>query len=138
MWGLCRWRASQCLAASTESSGLVSGHECFEGVSGELSINHCAKSEERLASFPIERFRINIILESAGSLRLDPWEEDGFKRLEAFPASQASDAPYGQDALGKGIGIHVNAKCGRCLVPSVDLNTVSDDGDCQCSRGTGR
>ncbi|PWN43392.1 hypothetical protein IE81DRAFT_322458 [Ceraceosorus guamensis] len=98
--------------------------ECFT-VPG--SLNREFWTEERLSRFPIERFRINIILESAGNNKLDPWEEDGFKRIEAFPASQASHAPFGPDARGNGVGIHVNAKCGRCLVPSVDLNTGKRD-----------
>lgn len=80
---------------------------------------------ERLRNLAIERFRINVIVSSKEDAPqpLEAWEEDAWTHLEVF--DKGSTPPMGLAARGKGVGIDCNAHCGRCLVPSVDLETVS-------------
>lgn len=82
---------------------------------------------ERLRSLAIERFRINVIVASPAIAPqpVEAWEEDAWTHLEVF--EQGTTPPVGAAAHGKGVGIDCNARCGRCLVPSVDPETGKRD-----------
>ncbi|PWN24926.1 hypothetical protein BDZ90DRAFT_256150 [Jaminaea rosea] len=84
-------------------------------------------SPEHIETLPIIRFRPNILLESPDLL---PWEEDGFTELEIFDtaSSSANTPPYGASAIGAGrFGITCMARCGRCLVTTIDPETGVKD-----------
>ncbi|MCO5585537.1 hypothetical protein L7F22_039470 [Adiantum nelumboides] len=89
---------------------------------------------QALESFPIERFRPNILVESFNddhgrdiNKALVPWEEDAWTHIEVFDgrtsAASGKDAGgigFGSSIIGKGTSIDCVARCGRCLVPNVD------------------
>ncbi|PWN36122.1 uncharacterized protein FA14DRAFT_164653 [Meira miltonrushii] len=89
---------------------------------------------EALESFPIERFRPNIVVESFNddhgrdlNKALVPWEEDAWTHIEVFDGrtsaasgKEAGGIGFGSSINGKGTSIDCVARCGRCLVPNVD------------------
>lgn len=82
---------------------------------------------------PINRYRPNILLTTADteseSGSLVGFEEDRWKHLEFFPISNQNEPiPFGREAEGKGQGVFCLARCGRCGVPGIDLNTGVRDG----------
>lgn len=81
---------------------------------------------------PINRYRPNVLLTSAdgadGDGTLVGFEEDNWTHLEVFPSSSSEPAPFGKEAEGKGKGIFCLARCGRCTVPGVDIETGVRDG----------
>lgn len=89
---------------------------------------------QALESFPIERFRPNIVVESFNddhgkniNKALVPWEEDAWTHIEVFDGrtsaasgKEAGGIGFGSSINGKGTSIDCVARCGRCMVPNVD------------------
>jgi uncharacterized protein YcbX len=85
---------------------------------------------EQLESFEIRRFRPNILVESYNEKgdqekALLPWEEDAWTHIEVFDgkkeaSGELASIEYGSQAVSKGTGIDVVARCARCMVPSID------------------
>lgn len=96
-------------------------------------------SAEYIHQLPINRYRPNVLLTSStrddgedghnGTSPLVGFEEDNWAHLEVFSkdAAAAKPPPYGLEAEGKGKGIFCLARCGRCTVPSIDLETGKGD-----------
>jgi uncharacterized protein YcbX len=84
---------------------------------------------EQLETFEIQRFRPNVVVESYNDRdqegkSLIPWEEDSWTHIEVFNGKEEATGDvkidWGNEAVGRGIGIDCVARCARCLVPSID------------------
>ncbi|KAK0551987.1 hypothetical protein OC846_003071 [Tilletia horrida] len=79
----------------------------------------------------MERFRPNICVDSApgaaeAGRALTPFEEDGWTALEIID-KDSQEVPFGPEAEGKGQGLYCLARCARCQVPSIDIETGKRD-----------
>ncbi|KAE8217513.1 hypothetical protein CF319_g8416, partial [Tilletia indica] len=88
---------------------------------------------EQAEHLEMERFRPNICVASApgaaeSGRALVPFEEDGWTALEIIDSAASDDnVPFGPDAENKGRGLYCVARCARCQVPSIDIETGKRD-----------
>ncbi|KAK0526537.1 hypothetical protein OC835_005257 [Tilletia horrida] len=86
---------------------------------------------EQAERLEMERFRPNICVASApgaaeSGRALVPFEEDGWTAVEIIDPSE-KDVPFGAGAQSKGRGLYCVARCARCQVPSIDIETGKRD-----------
>ncbi|KAL9940065.1 hypothetical protein V8E36_000770 [Tilletia maclaganii] len=86
---------------------------------------------EQAENLEMERFRPNICVASApgaaqSGRALVPFEEDGWTALEVIDSS-SKDVPFGLEAENKDRGVYCLARCARCQVPSIDIDTGKRD-----------
>ncbi|KAE8240089.1 hypothetical protein A4X13_0g7943 [Tilletia indica] len=88
---------------------------------------------EQAEHLEMERFRPNICVASApgaaeSGRALVPFEEDGWTALEIIDSAASDEnVPFGPDAENKGRGLYCVARCARCQVPSIDIETGKRD-----------
>ncbi|CAD6901179.1 unnamed protein product [Tilletia controversa] len=89
---------------------------------------------EQAEHLEMERFRPNICVASApgaadNGRALVPFEEDGWTALEIIDSASGSggNVPFGPEAENKGRGLYCVARCARCQVPSIDIETGKRD-----------